>query len=90
MLVKEKIPTHNGLFQNTWNIVNGKNEIEENLPIKKSEKYVDFFVQKSVKKRICIFFLNKKVGKPTPKVHTKMFCWHQKSAHRILQNPGSG
>ena len=58
MLVKEKIPTHSGLFQNTWNIINGKNAIEENLPMQKSEKYVDFFVQKMVAATNSHFYKN--------------------------------
>ena len=48
MLLKERTPTHTSIFQNTWDIVNGKIEIEENLSISQSEKYVDSFVQKNV------------------------------------------
>ena len=44
MLVKGKIPTHNGLFQETFDIVNGKIKIAENLQIEKSEKTVDPYV----------------------------------------------
>ena len=48
MLIKEKIPTHSGLFQNTWNILNGKIKIDENLQTERSEKIIDPFVQKFI------------------------------------------
>ena len=51
MLIKEKIPTHSGLFQNTWDILNGKIKIDENLQTERSEKIIDPFVQKFIGSR---------------------------------------
>lgn len=48
MLVKKETPTHSGLFQSTWDILNGKIKIDENLQTERSKKIIDPFVQKFI------------------------------------------